>query len=152
MIKQLESKLLILHPGGKRRSTDIVTNVMNLYADKDPKVMQALESLNGFTAEIIEALRICDLKELSSLLERVRREQLKLHPDMVNVGNLRIIDELKREGVNGVKLLGGGGPGACMLVVCIDESSQQIVQRVTQKNNVRVMPVQFSDQGLKINF
>lgn len=149
-VKQLNKSLLILYPGGRRHSTDIVSEVMSAYQSGNVKVSLALETLNALAIEIKASLQTHDLEKLSGLLEKVGNEQLKLHSKLADAGNRKIINELKEEGVRGIKLLGGGGAGACILTVCIDEISQKIVQKVAQKHDVVTIPVQIAEDGMEI--
>lgn len=128
--KAIEKNIFILYPGGNRRSTDIVTKVMKEYNNGNLAVSSALRSLNELATEIVESLEFAKWTKLSSLLHDVREQQLILHPDLVDDGNLRIINNLNEMGIEGTKLLGGGGCGACLLVVSRDNASRKAIRNL----------------------
>ncbi|MDP2685531.1 MAG: hypothetical protein Q8P20_10975 [bacterium] len=146
----LKEHLFILYPGGKRRSTDIVTKVMNGYQYGNVQVKNALYALDSMALEIINALQSANWHKLSDLLDTVRYHQLKLNSELVNKFNQKIINELKAKNVNGVKFLGGGGPGACMLVVCPDQKSKSVIKYVSKNNYIEILPVCYIEDGLRV--
>ncbi len=147
---ELEQRLLIVYPGGDRRSTDTVTGVMDEYRSGNPTVTNALLSLDSAATEIVDALECGDWKKLATLFSTVLEQQLKLHPGLVDSGNQKIIHELRDENVNGVKLLGGGGVGACLLVFCPDNESRKVVEVVSEMNSVKIFPVRRAKNGLRV--
>lgn len=150
-LTELEQNLFILYPGGKRRSTDIVTEVMNGYRSRNSTVTNALLSLNSVASKIVEALESEDLQKLSTLFGAVREQQLKLHPRLIDGRNQKIINALKDQGVNGIKLLGGGGAGACLLVICPDSRSKKVIERISDVNSVEIFPVRYAKKGLRVD-
>lgn len=66
--KEMERHIFILYPGGKRHSTDIVTDVMNAYSNGDLATNNALNSLNSLAPGILSALKSMDWARLSALL------------------------------------------------------------------------------------
>lgn len=149
-IKKLEENLYILFPGGERKSADIVSAVMEEFSKNNLKVVAALHVLNELSREIRKALRNVDLIRLSELLGLVRREQLKLHPKLADEGNRKIVNDLQTQGIDGVKFLGGGGDGACLLVLCTNKRSHQIIQYVSRRHDIAVLPVQAAVCGVQV--
>lgn len=149
-IKEIEQHILILYPGGSRQSTDIVFDVVKSYKDGDLKVKNALNSLNCLAPKIFEALQSINWKRLSILLNSVREQQLILHPNIIDSVNQKIINELRNRGVNGIKLLGGGGERACLLVICVDAKDKKIVFNISKNNNISILPVKFASKGIEV--
>jgi len=149
--KELEQNMLILYPGGNRQSADIVTGVMKEYQNGNAGVSSALLSLDGLASSIIEALESAAWEKLSYLLRNVREQQLRLHPDLIDSGNHKIIEDLKNSGIEGVKLLGGGGSGACLLVVSVDAESRKVINNICEMNNVEIIPVQYAKDGMRVS-
>lgn len=150
-IKGLEQHLFIIYPGGKRNSTDLVTLVMNKFRRGKKEVEQALTDLNLLADDVEKALHKLDLQELSNLLSRVRGAQLKLDHRLADGNNRRVIKALQHAGINGIKLLGGGGSRACLLVLCTHASEHKTVRSIAQAHRARIIPVHFSRKGMIIN-
>lgn len=150
-IKELEQHLFIIYPGGKRKSTDLVTFVMNKFRRGKKEVERALMELNLLADDVGKALQKLDLQELSNVLSKVREAQLKLNHRLVDDHNRRIVKALQRTGINGVKFLGGGGSRSCLLVLCTHTSEHKIVRSITQAYRARIIPVHFSRKGMIIN-
>lgn len=150
-IEELGQHLFILYPGGNRQSTDIVTRVMEEYRSGTLTVRDSLQSLNNLAQNILEALLVRDWKILSSLLYKVREQQLKLHPRIIDKGNRKIVNDLMSEGIEGVKLLGGGGSGTCLLVVLINDKSRQALNHICEVNEAEIIPVQCAKDGVHAN-
>ena len=148
-IKELEQRVLILYPGGNRRSTDIVASVMKEYRNANSAVSSALSSLNKLAPKILEALKSTQWEKLSSLLQDVREQQLVLHPDLIDDGNRKIIYGLNKRGVEGIKLLGGGGSGACLLVISTSDASRKVIESICELHNIDIIPVQYERKGVQ---
>lgn len=73
-----------------------------------------------------------------------------MHPSLIDIGNQRIIEALQVEGMDGIKLLGGGGAGACMLAISINEKSEGILRRVCEKYSTVILPVVCSVKGVEM--
>jgi len=145
----LESRLIVAYPGGKRISSDIVSAVMSAYKKGDPLVSYALHSLNEYAMEIENALLNLDWKELVSLIRKVKNEQQKLHPKIIDKRTNQVIADIEKDRGIGVKLLGGGGPGACILAVC--ESEEQCLSSRTLLKDLgyHIIPVNIAKTGLR---
>lgn len=148
-LKMLESHLIIVYPGGKRISSDIVNAVMSAYEKEDPLVSRALHSLNQYAMEIENALINFDWKRLVGLVRKVRHEQQKLHPRIMNKKTYQVISELEKDAGVGVKLLGGGGPRACMLVVCESEGQRFSSESLLKDLGYHLIPVNAAQTGLQ---
>lgn len=148
-IELLTSQLLIIYPGGKRHSSDIVMDIMTAYQKHDVSVLGSLESLNELALEVKEALKSFDLEKLAILLQKIQTQQLKLHSNIVDISNKKIIKNLKEKGIIGVKLLGGGGGGACLLAICKKEL-RLVATKIIKEQNATILPVRCSPQGVKI--
>ena len=150
-IESIEQHMFILYPGGRRLSTEIATDVMTAYRRGSPKVRAALNCLNNLAPDIWTALRLMDWKNLSSLLNYVRLQQLRLHPGLIDAKNQMIINELGNGGINGVKLLGGGGASTCMLTICVGEKSKEKIASIAELHNIDILPVKISTKGVEVN-
>ncbi len=150
-LKGLEQHLFIIYPGGKRKSTDLVTSVMDGFRRGKKEVERALMDLNLLADDVGKALQKLDLQELSNLLSKVREAQLKLNHRLADDNNRKVIKALQHAGINGVKLLGGGGSRSCLLVLCTHVSEHKTVRSITQAHRARIIPVHFSRKGMIIN-
>ena len=150
-IRGLEQHLFIIYPGGKRKSTDLVTSVMDEFRKGKKEVEWALMDLNLLADDVGKALQELDLQKLSNLLSKVREAQLKLNHRLADDNNRKVIKALQRAGINGVKLLGGGGSRSCLLVLCTHASEHKTVRSITQAHRARIIPVHFSRKGMIIN-
>lgn len=149
-IKELEQHVLVLYPGGSRRSTDIVTGVMKDYSRGNPVISNALSSLNKLAPKVLGAIESAWWEELSSLLENVGEQQIILHHDIINDGNQKVINDLNKESIKGIKLLGGGGSGACLLVVSLNDVARKSIEDVSRANGVDVIPVRYAKDGIQV--
>lgn len=150
-IEGLEQHLFVLYPEGRRKSTDLVTSVMNEFQRGKKGVERALMELNLLADDVGKALQKLDLQELSRLLSRVREAQLKLDRRLVDNRNRKIIIALQNAGIDGVKLLGGGGSGSCLLVLCTHRSERKTIRSIAQAHTARTIPVHFSRKSIIIN-
>ena len=148
-LKVLESHLIVAYPGGKRISGDIVRAVMSAYKKGDLVVSNALDSLNRYALEMEKALIHFDMKELVRLVRKIRSEQQKLHPHLIDKKTERVIARLEEDSHVGVKLLGGGGPGACMLVACKSDRQFSLSHSLLKEAGYHLLPVNVANKGLQ---
>lgn len=148
-IKELEQHVLILYPGGNRRSTDLVAGVMEEYYNGNPAVRGALSSLNELALKMANVLESAEWKKLSFLIRDVREQQLMLHPDLIDDSNQQIINDLYKSDIEGVKLLGGGGGGACLLAVSVNDVSRSAIENICEMHNVNIIPVRYAKKGVQ---
>lgn len=149
-LKKLEDHLLIAYPGGKRESSDIVADVMAAYTRRDVTITAALARLNQLAPPIETALRILDMNSLARLLAMVRETQRMLHPRLIDRRSAHTISELEHAGIEGTKLLGGGGTGGCILVACETVTQRLNAQRLLRRRAYRLLPVKIASHGLCI--
>lgn len=132
-LEMLESHVIIAYPGGNRISGNIVRHVMSAYEKGDSLVSGALHNLNQYATEVRKAFINCNWQELLRLVREIRHEQQKLHPLMIDKKTEHVVAELERYSGIGVKLLGGGGPEACILVVCGSDHEFALSQSLLKK-------------------
>lgn len=148
--REIEKYVLILYPGGSRSSSDIVTKIMDEYSKGNTIVGRALLSLNELAIEIMKSLKRAEWTKLSSLLRDVREQQVILHPDIIDKKNLQIINNLSKLGIEGTKLLGGGGCGTCLLAVSRNSGSRKIIKNFCDVQNVGILPVKCASKGIQV--
>ena len=147
-IKKIEEYLIIAHRGGSRKSSDIVRAVFSKYRNSKD-VRSTLWKLNNLAFEIEIAIRNSDLENLVKLFNNVRTLQERLHPRIVNKTCKSLIK--KMYGLNvGLKMLGGGGKGACFLIVSATKKSHVAAQKILKMERYVVIPVCFAKTGLRI--
>ncbi len=151
-IKVLESLLLIGYPGGRRTSGDIVTEVMTKYKSGDRNVSEALNGLNDLSTKIHSALKETDLARLAKLFRKVIYFQQKLSPSIIGVEHKELIEDLKIFPDIGYKMLGGGGPGACVLILSSNKEGYDRVSKILEELRYKKIPVKIASDGIKINF
>ena len=149
-IKTLESHLIIAYRGGKRASSEIVTSVLSAYMSNHKNTYNVLKNLNGLAPEIELALRNMNLRLLAQLLDKVRVLQEKLYAGIIDKPNKRVIQRLSHIPGVGSKMLGGGGNGACILVLSAINDVRPLVFSVLKEAQYTIMPVRITSYGLQV--
>ncbi|GEM_PF-6287540 len=147
----LESRLLIAYPGGSRMSGKIVKKIMVEYTHGNHLVSDTLNSLNELSTELYFALKSIDLNCLVKLTKRILLLQEKLYPKMVTPKHKKLLKKLGVPKI-GCKLLGGGGPGACILILCSTENAYKYSLSTLVEAEYQKIPVKIARDGIKINF
>jgi 3-dehydroquinate synthase len=149
-LQRLQESLFVIYPGGQRISSGIVEDVMAAYEGSDEDVTHALAMLN-FLAEIL-ALKIKDerIEEIPEILQQVCQYQGKLNSRIVAGRNREIIDDLRAQGIVGVKVLGGGGANTCLLAMVPEIQHQAVLQQYCLDQGVKLMPVEISTDGVRL--
>lgn len=148
-IKKLESCLIIAHPGGRRMSSDIVSSVFSRYSQDSRRTYNVLESLNNFAFDIESALKDFNLQNLAKSFENVRLLQKRLHPGIVNNSHRLLIKELTNVPGVGSKMLGGGGSGACILIICPINGTKAVVSKILKARKYNIIPTRITRIGLR---
>jgi len=149
VVRQLESMLLLAHPGGARPSSDLVTEIMQAYATGDRRVTTCLMALNGLAWDIRGALLDGNLCALELLIQEVWVHQRALHPGIASDQVQGLLERLKQIGIPTAKALGGAGSGACLLVLCKPELRTRACALMEQAG-CRIIPFGFDARGSEI--
>lgn len=96
-----------------------------------------------------DAKMSCNWQELVRLVREIRHGQQKLHPLMIDKKTEHVVAELERYSGIGVKLLGGGGPEACILVVCGSDHESALSRSLLKKYGHYILPVRVAKKGLQ---
>lgn len=144
----LQDSLLLIHPGGSRKSGDLVTEIMRAYRECQGDVREHLIALNELAPQLCEALAKADLGGLSDLFNEVRFHQKALHPGITSEKIEAIFSELSKIGVRAGKGLGGAGPGACLLFVC-DPLVRDGAISVLARLSCQILSFSFESGGLE---
>jgi D-glycero-alpha-D-manno-heptose-7-phosphate kinase len=139
-IEDLEKKVLLIHPGGHRKSSDLVSKIMQKYKCGDINTTIHLNSLNSMIDSFVTDIRKSDYKKLALKINILYQAQKALNEDMVEHKIATLIDELHRIGFCGIKLTGGAGPGAYLLVICDDIQRLKIVNILNEEKLSYIFP------------
>lgn len=143
----LEDRLLIAHAPGQRESSDLVGAILGAYEDGAPTVTAALLNLNRLGLHLAEAVRGTNLPALMSHIDAVRAAQRDLHPSIIDPRFDHVLDAIDQSRVAAAKVIGGGGPGGCLLLA-FEPRNRATVERAFTGTGIDLIEVRLADQGI----
>ncbi len=143
---QLLAWSVLLKPPGTRQSGGVIRRVMSAYSLGAQDVRQALSSLSHVARDIAQVLRESRYEDLGPLLDTTRALQCRLHSSIVGPGNSSLMNGLRQVGALGGKILGAGGEGSCIFVLCPPDARACVVRKARELG-VAELPFSFSDEG-----
>jgi hypothetical protein len=102
---------------GQRSSTEIVRSVVQRFQEGRGSTRAAIEELDALVDPLAEAVERADLERLASCVAEVGQLQQRLADEVFSDDARAIVSALRMQRITGIKMLGGGGPGCCLLVI-----------------------------------
>ena len=136
---EIEQRCLVFYTGQSRISGDTITAVLDAYAAREPRVLEALDGMKRLAGEMSAALEAGDIDALGRLLEAHWRFQRSLHPSIPTPRIDSVLEAAAGAGALGGKALGASG-GGCVVVVARPGTEDAIRRAVTPL----AQPLEFS--------
>jgi len=142
---ELARHTLVCYTGRSRFSGDVITRVMNAYAEADSRVCRALRALADIGEAMATALIRCDLVGIGHLLDANWTEQQQLDGAMCTAEMKRLETAMLAAGAAGGKAAGAGAGGSMFFVVPGDTS--QAIDAARQCG-AELLPVRWATRGM----
>jgi D-glycero-alpha-D-manno-heptose-7-phosphate kinase len=145
----LEGSLLVVRAKGSRRSSAVVGEVVDAYLRGRSATRSAVARLHALAPRIAVAIERATTLELADLFWQVLAAQLDLHPCVADCSLLRVVELIGPIGGTGAKLLGAGGEGGSVLVVCPTDA-RHAVSEAAVRAGCSTVAVRFAGHGARI--
>jgi D-glycero-alpha-D-manno-heptose-7-phosphate kinase len=121
----LEARCVVVYTGESRISGDTITAVMDAYAAREPRVMDALARMKGLAQRMADALTTGDIDALGEAVGEHWVHQRSLHPAIPTPLIDRLLATAREAGAVGGKALGASG-GGCVLAIARAGRSDEV--------------------------
>jgi len=145
----LDGALLVVRANGSRRSSAVVAEVVDSYLRGRSTTRCAVARLHELAPQIAVAVERGTTSELANLFGQVLAAQLDLHPSISDRSLLRFVELIRPIGDTGAKLLGAGGRGGSLLVVCPTDA-RQAVSEAAARAGCSTLAVRFAESGVRV--
>jgi D-glycero-alpha-D-manno-heptose-7-phosphate kinase len=126
----LERCCLLAYTGESRISAETITAVLDGYAARQGRVVDALERMKSLALEMRDTLRKGDVDSLAALVDEHWAHQRALHPG-ISTPRIDALEAAARAaGATGMKALGASG-GGCVIVFA-DDGAVDAVRRAVE--------------------
>lgn len=115
-VADIERCCLLAYTGESRISSANITAVLDAYAEREPRVLAALQRMADLAREMAVTLRAGDVASLAALVDEHWRHQRSLHPAITTERIDALIARAFTAGATGAKALGASG-GGCVLII-----------------------------------
>jgi D-glycero-alpha-D-manno-heptose-7-phosphate kinase len=113
---EMEERCIIIYTGQSRVSGETITAVMRAYAEREPRVVNALNRMREIAEEMANTLSRGAFDTLAQLVTEQWTHQRALHPTIPTPLIDDIIARAQAAGSIGAKALGASG-GGCVLIM-----------------------------------
>jgi D-glycero-alpha-D-manno-heptose-7-phosphate kinase len=145
-MRNLETGITLVKLPGRRSSAELTTAVAERFKQGNVRVRRAIENLNGLASPLAAAIKNADMKSLRAYTAEVGRLQRELDARIFGAGAQEIIQYLARRNIKGIKALGAGGAGSCLLVIAPHQEIRRAVRAFTEQ--VEILDVRLSMIGV----
>lgn len=133
-VRELESRCTVVYTGHSRVSGDTIRAVLDGWAAREARVVQALRHMRELARGMADALVAGDLDTLGTLVGEHWTHQRALHPSITTPRIDELLARAAQAGALGGKALGASG-GGCVVVVAargLEVAVRQAVERLAQ--------------------
>ncbi|MES2525087.1 MAG: hypothetical protein V4617_20480 [Gemmatimonadota bacterium] len=125
----LERECILAYTGESRISSATITAVLDGYAQREPRVLYALEQMKRLAYGMRDALVAGDIGSLAALVDEHWTHQRSLHPG-ISTDRIDALEAAARKaGARGLKALGASG-GGCVIVFADAGRTEAVVQAI----------------------
>jgi D-glycero-alpha-D-manno-heptose-7-phosphate kinase len=135
------NRCLVLHEGGSRSSSKIVRQSIK-------SKVRLLKILNKLAKKTVTIFEKGNHSDLADIINYIRLVQLDICPGFVSPRMHQIIVELLELGEIGIKPVGAGGQGGCLLV---NTRQARKVFYIAQAHGFKVLDIMPESKGLKVH-
>lgn len=147
---KFECELLVVRAPGTRRSSTIVADVVDAYKRGQRSTRAAIERLHLLAPQTADVVERGSPSELAMLFREILRAQLDLHPSVADPSLVELVELIKPINHVGAKLLGAGGIGGSLLVVCPPNACAAVLQAAAHAG-CSTLPLRFARTGIQVN-
>jgi D-glycero-alpha-D-manno-heptose-7-phosphate kinase len=143
----LERQCILAYTGESRISATTITAVLDGYAARVPRIVDALESMKRLAMQMRDALHAGDINRLALLVDIHWGYQRSLHPGITTPTIEAIHAAARDAGASGMKALGASG-GGCVLLFAPAHLADQVAESIAP--HAEVLPWQVDRQGVTV--
>jgi D-glycero-alpha-D-manno-heptose-7-phosphate kinase len=148
---ELERRLVLIFLGRSHDSSDLHKKVIRDLENEGPESPR-LEALRGTAGLSRDAVYEGDFQALGRAMIVNTEAQTRLHPDLVSVDALKVIEIAQRYGAVGWKVNGAGGPGGSVTILAGDlaGAKRKMIKEIEEADPLfRNIPLYLSRFGLR---
>lgn len=145
--RRLEARLTLVYTGESRISAETITAVLTAYAERDARVVAALDRMASLARDMAEALSSGDISTLGALMDEHWVHQQSLHPRITTPRIAALEAAVRAVGAVGFKALGASG-GGCVLVCSSVEQAPAV--RAAAATLGEVLDWQVATDGVRV--
>ena len=128
-VSALESQCLLMYTGESRISGETITAVLDAYANRTPRVVDALSRMKALAMQMANSLRTGDVNALGSQVGEHWEYQRALHPRISTHRIDSIAKAAYAAGALGMKALGASG-GGCVIVFAPADRTPDVARAI----------------------
>ena len=128
-VSALESQCLLMYTGESRISGETITAVLDAYANRTPRVVDALSRMKALAMQMANSLRTGDVNALGSQVGEHWEHQRALHPRISTHRIDSIAKAAYDAGALGMKALGASG-GGCVIVFAPTDRTPDVARAI----------------------
>ncbi|MBY0490963.1 MAG: hypothetical protein K2R93_14060 [Gemmatimonadaceae bacterium] len=147
VIDALESRLTVIYSGESRISAETITAVLDAYAQRDRRVVSALDRMAVLARAMRSALHAGDVSTLADLVDEHWVHQQSLHPRITTARIEAIEAAVRAAGASGFKALGASG-GGCVLAISSADNAPAVHAAVAGLGEV--LPWRVARTGVRV--
>ena len=146
--RYLEETLLVVQMSAGGRRSDVVADVVRAVRSGDQETLRALLRLQELAHELLQVMTGTRFEEFPQYLTRIRETQCALHPRMCCPIAMGAIEAARQEIPDlEYKILGGGGPGSCVLI-CVPASYRAVAASFLGEHAKKVWAIKIRPSGV----
>jgi D-glycero-alpha-D-manno-heptose-7-phosphate kinase len=146
MRAEIERRCLIIYTGQSRISGETINAVLDAYAQRERRVLDALSRMRETAEEMAEALSRGEFDQLAALVDEQWMHQRSLHPAIPTPLIDDIIARSRDAGAVGGKALGASG-GGCVLIMAGEQHVDDV--RAAIEPLGQVLPFTIASSGVQ---
>ncbi len=133
-----KNHLLLVDTGKSHHSGNNNWEILKKVIEKDQEILNGVSELRDNALKVVEVCEKENWSELSSCLSREQELRGKYFSNWLNPSVSSVINLMKEEGAEAVKLCGAGGGGS-LVVFAKDEKEKRKLEQVCRKNNIPII-------------
>ena len=148
IIKELESRILLVYTGNTRESSNVLRSQVELSAREESPVNRTLSEIKETALRMADSLASGDIDRFSSLINEGWNLKKKANPDVSNDKIENIIGKAMSNGADAARLMGGGKEGFVLLVA--KPGKIELLQKAMMHLSEFTIRVSFDERGTRI--
>jgi D-glycero-alpha-D-manno-heptose-7-phosphate kinase len=146
--RDLERHMVLAYTGHSHFSSATHANVWARYADGEPSVTEALDTIRELAEPAAQSLEASEWKRLAALVDRNWAAQKALDATISTAGTQAIEDAARAAGAWGLKATGAGA-GGCLVILC-DAGDRDAVAEAVEAAGASVLKAGFAFEGVTV--